>query len=218
MEVELAVLQTVKKHYKQTDDYRAIGRAKKVSEDEGKNSRYIARLLRKVKSRTKVRFFDVKDAIPIIGFFGTFKLAFDKNRIHKDAAMGVLPTYVIEMLANELNSHLCADDKSFLIAISVCYNDARSQKLLSSYAKVNNYLLGKFTTDQGIAKFDAAIHCYITLSTSPFCNISTSLSLNLVRWLMYMTTEREMTFSSIEKMPLCVTVCVNTGHRTDQRT
>lgn len=89
-------------------------------------------------SQIKLHFLDTKDLISIFGFIATFKLAYDKIRIHKDAAMCIVPHYVNETLGSALDCGTCAKDKSILIANSVHNSDARSQKLLRSYSEVAN--------------------------------------------------------------------------------
>lgn len=48
---------------------------------------YITKMMKKVKSQMKVRFFDPSDPISLIGFLATFELACDTNYIHKEASM-----------------------------------------------------------------------------------------------------------------------------------
>lgn len=105
----------------------------------------------------KAQFFDPGDPASIIGFLATFKLAWDTNVIHKEAATWILPHHVGERLANECNSRMCAMNKSSFITVSVCSVDNQSRELLQSYPKVVNFLLMKFSNDQAIAEFVDAV-------------------------------------------------------------
>lgn len=61
-----------------------------------------------IDSRRKQHFIDPKDLISIITPLDTFELALDMKRIQEKSAMWVIPHFVIETLANELNSSMCA--------------------------------------------------------------------------------------------------------------
>lgn len=74
--------------------------------------------------------FDPKDLLSVTGFLAPFKLACNKNRIHKAAVMWVLPHYVIETFANALNSCTCATNKPSLIVSSVRNVDNQFSKFL----------------------------------------------------------------------------------------
>lgn len=73
----------------------------------------------------------------------------------------VLPQQLNETLANVLNSHLRATDKSYPVAASVRKVENRSCNLVRSYPEVVNHLLKKFGTDHVNAEFEAAISLYI---------------------------------------------------------
>lgn len=108
-------------------------------------------MVKKFKWQMKEYFFDPKYPICINGFLATFQLAFDTNRIQEGAAMWLLPDYVNETVANELNNLICATDKHSFIAASVRNVDIQSRKLLRSYPIVVSYLLKKLATDRALA-------------------------------------------------------------------
>lgn len=85
---------------------------------------YIAKLVIKIKSQIKPYLIDTKNPISFIGFFSTFKLAYDTHRIHKGAAMRSLPRYVNETLVNALRGCMSADGKFISISTSVHNNEA----------------------------------------------------------------------------------------------
>lgn len=118
-------------------------------------------MVKKVKSQMKAPFFNLKEPIFIIGFLTTFKLACNTDNIRDGAAMRLVPHYVNETLANELNSRMCATDKSSPITSSVRNVENWSHNLLGSYSEVVNYLLKRFATDQAIVYLDAAMLQYM---------------------------------------------------------
>lgn len=105
----------------------------------------------------KEHFVDPRDPISIVGFLATFKIPCDTNKIHERAAMWVLRHFVKETLANVLNSHMCAEERSVLIAASVQNKEVRPLKLLQSYPEFVNYLWKKFATEHAIAENNATI-------------------------------------------------------------
>lgn len=126
--------------------------------------RFIANLVKKVKSQMKPHFLDQKGPIFITGILVTFKLACVGNRIRDGAAMWVLPQYVIETLENALNSDMCSTDISSSVATPVRNAESRYYKRLQSNPEIENYILEKFLTDKAIAEFDAAILQYVQLA------------------------------------------------------
>lgn len=150
-EPKLSVLQTVKKHYALAVDYRTYCLACRSPRYDDTVSSYIAKLFKKVKSQIKAHFFNLCDRISIIGLLVTFKLAFDTNKIHKGAAMWVLPHDGKKTLSNVHNRRTCAEDRSASLAASMRNKETRPRKLLRSYPELVTYLLEKFATDQAIA-------------------------------------------------------------------
>lgn len=59
----------------------------------------------------KAYFFNAKNPIFTIELLATFKLAYDSNKIHEGAVMWVLLHFVMNALANALNSHKCAENR-----------------------------------------------------------------------------------------------------------
>lgn len=66
-----------------------------------------------------VHLFDTKDSISTINFLTTFKLVCDTNKLNERAAMWVLLRYEKEKLLNALNSRMCEQYWSALLAASV---------------------------------------------------------------------------------------------------
>lgn len=69
-------------------------------------SSYTTDMVKKIKWQIKAHFFDLNDLISIIGFLATFKLVGVKDCIHKEAAMHVLSSNVINKLSSTLNSRM----------------------------------------------------------------------------------------------------------------
>lgn len=102
IEPDLLVLHTVKKNYVKTLDYR-IWLANKSTKRNETVSSYVIEMVETVTSRMKAHLFDPKASICIIGFFATFRLSCDTNRLSEWATLQASPRYVDETLANELN-------------------------------------------------------------------------------------------------------------------
>lgn len=75
--------------------------------------------------------------------------------------MWVLPHYVKDTIANELNSCICAKICPALLAAFARSGQHRSCELLRLYQGVVNNSLKKYATDQAIAKCDAAVLRYL---------------------------------------------------------
>lgn len=110
-EPELSNLQTVKKHYTQSVDYRTYKFANLSPKCEDTLSTYIAKLVKKAKYYKKENFFDPRDLIPTVSFLVAFKLASDTNNIHAETAMWVLPHIANDTLANTLDIRMYAKDR-----------------------------------------------------------------------------------------------------------
>lgn len=78
------------------------------------------------------------------------ELARDTGKAHNGASMRVLTIYVNEFLVNDLNDHVCFQDK-FHSAISAYVITTPDRGL----ANINvNYLITKYVTHQEVAKYN----------------------------------------------------------------
>lgn len=109
-EPKLSVLQTVKNHYVLEAHYRTHCLANRSPRYDDTASSYVAKLVEMFELQMKADFFEPENPVSIIGFFATFELACDTNKIHKDAAMWVLPRFLKEIIDNELKSRTGAED------------------------------------------------------------------------------------------------------------
>lgn len=91
-------------------------------------------------------FGETSNHVSISNFKAIFKLTSNTNRIHEGLAIWIVSHYVLETLANDRKSRICAEDKSNLITVSVPSNDARSQKNLRTFPELFNYLHKTFST------------------------------------------------------------------------
>lgn len=117
------VLQTVKRRYEKALDYQSYWPVKNSSKYDEVVSSLIAKFFKMVKSKMKMYFFNRKDLISIIRFLVSFRPLCDTNCIHKGPAMWLLPHHVDATMPIALNSHICAQDKSTIIAAPVRNND-----------------------------------------------------------------------------------------------
>lgn len=91
---------------------------------------------------------DAFDLMSTIKFLSTFKRACDRNRIHEDAAMWLLPLLLRKPALDALNSK---------IALSSELCQYHKERTLTSYSKVVIYFLEAYTTEAFIAKMNAEI-------------------------------------------------------------
>lgn len=80
-----------------------------------------------------------------------------------------------------LNSRICAEDRTTLTFASVSTKDARFRKLFPSYSDKDIYLLKKYATDQAVAKYDAAILCFMQSAWMIFQQCENNLVTKLCR-------------------------------------
>lgn len=60
----------------------------------------------------KAHLLDLKNRLVIASFLSMFNLECDTNRILEGSAMSVFPYYTCVALANVLNSHMCAHNRT----------------------------------------------------------------------------------------------------------
>lgn len=87
----LAQLQTVRRLYVRAVKHRTDLLANRTTRSDDTISSRITKMVRKVKPQKKTHFFGLDDPISIICFLTTLKFSCDTKRIHKGAAMWVLP-------------------------------------------------------------------------------------------------------------------------------
>lgn len=121
----------------------------------------------------KAHLFDAKNPVPIIKFLATFKLTRVTSKIHEGTAMWTLPQFVKEIIANSLNTRMCAENQRASLTAIVRYNETRRRKLLRSYSKAVNYMLKKYATDAVITKYDATTLRYMQPASMTFNNLNT---------------------------------------------
>lgn len=130
----------------------------------------------------EAHFSDPENPISIIGFLSTFKRVCDTNDIPEGVAMLVLSHYVKEILANSLNSRMCAENRLPPFVAFVSNKEMRRGKLLRSYPQIVDYLFKKYKTDKAIVENDVAILLYVQpTNTTPhhYADDSTAKSCNL---------------------------------------
>lgn len=165
----------------------------------------------------KSLFSNTKDLIFNIALSDTFKLVYGTNRIHEGATMRVLTHYAYETIDNALNSHMYRGENSALKTLSVRNKDTRSQNVLVFILNWSSICSRNFqqikqslnSTRPSIATSDH--------QTWPINNILTTLPLDFVSLLTYMTKECFMKFALKESMLLYVKVWDITGHRTHKQ-
>lgn len=127
IEPKTPVSQTVMKNYATALEYSHYLLANSLTKHYGTVSRYIDKMVNKVKSQMIVNFFDSEHPISIIGFLAIFKHRWNTFRIPKEVTMRGLPHYINETLENALKSRIGVLDRSSLIATTVCNVDDRSR-------------------------------------------------------------------------------------------
>lgn len=126
-EAPLFVLETVKKHYIAAANSRTYLLSSFSLRCDYTVLSDLVKLVKKVKSKIKAHLCDSKDPLSTMSFSATFKLAYDTNKIYKEAAVWFLRLFIKETLSNALNSCMCAHDRLAPLNASVC-----SEKLCST--------------------------------------------------------------------------------------
>lgn len=87
-------------------------------------------------------YFDTHDPISVLGFFKTFKITCDSNKVHEGTAMWTLPNFLKKLVGYTFTSRIRAPSHS----------NRTVDKKLTSYLAVVNHLLETYATEDIIAE------------------------------------------------------------------
>lgn len=119
MKQELPGLQSGKQLHSRADVYRTYRLAGPFNGYNATVMSYISKMVMKVKSQVEAHFFVPSNLVLIIGFLATFELTCDTKRVYAEAAMWVLPFFVMKALTTTVNSGLSAATQIAPVVASV---------------------------------------------------------------------------------------------------